>query len=517
MSRFLLLLAAIVALHAQTFRVAGTIVNSETSAPIPKAKMMLTASGKSLNFLTAGDGRFSFDVPAGKYSLTAELQGLRLSYGRRSPASSFGVAIITGPDQKTDDLTFRWFPVAALSGTITDQFNEPVEGAHVGLIRIVVLNGRKHVYYYGSFYSDDRGQYYFGHVMPGSYYITVTGAPWYAPTPLPQVIRNAAPAVSPAYAAMYYPATHDARAAAPFILKPGQEGRADFTLDEARGVSLNLHCEGGPAQKAVTLFSQGVNGFQEPARHFTMRGDRFLIPAIAPGHYAVRITSGDLEAWQEIDVSSADLDVPLTLGSPPTITGTVQFQPPSIRPPGTVRINFSYDVTGFVYARTVAADGTFSVSNATPGRNEVRGVSGDFASDVVDQDGTPRDGYLDLLPGHPAKVRVIVTAATARVKGFVKQNGQPREAAMVVLASRVDSENLSRYRAFQTDSDGSFDIQSVRAGDYYLFAADAPDLEYTNPAALHPYFAGAKPIHIDPHVVYDEILSVIEPASRNQP
>lgn len=515
-----LFLAISFAAGAQTFRIAGVIVNSETAEPVAKAKIMLAGPGKSLSVFTERDGHFEFQVPAGKYSLGAEVHGMRHGYGRRSPNSDFGVAVVTGPDQKTDNLTFRWFAPVALEGTVTDQFGEPVEAAEVGLLRIVVLNGRKRVYFYGARYTDDRGQYYFGPFLPGAYYITITGAPWYSRQAFPGVLRNLrAPQLSAAYAAMYYPATHDARAAAPFLLKPGQEARADFTLDETHGANVNVHCEGGPATKTLWLMQQGVNGFQAPARQFTMYGKDLSLPAVAPGHYAIRISAGEsnLAAWQEIDVSSADLDAQLTMKPAPSIVGTVKFQEPAVRRAGSLSIQFSYDVTGFVFLRTVASDGSFSVANLSPGRYQVRGISGDYSTDVVGEDGAPEDGYIDLVPGPPARVRVIATDATSRVKGFVRQKDQPRPGVLVVLAARTDSEKLASYRAFQTDSDGSFDIRSVRAGDYYLFAADAPELEWTSPAALRPYYAAAKTIHIDPHVTYDETLAVMNPPRAEKP
>jgi protocatechuate 3,4-dioxygenase beta subunit len=513
-------LAAVV-LNAQSFRVAGVILNSETASPVRKARMTLTASGKTRTFVSGNDGQFEFDVPAGKYALTAEVRDFLERYGR-SPGSDFGISVVAGPGQKTDNLTFRWYPPATIWGTVTDQFGQPVEGAHVGLLRSVVLYGRRRVYYYGSRYTDDRGQYYLGPILPGTYYITVTGAPWYAGTAVP-IFRgvNREKSNPAAYAAMYYPATHDPRAAAPFIVKPGQEGRADFTLDETHGVTVNVHCEGGPNTKTLILMQEGVNGFQQPARQFSVYAGGTAIPAVAPGRYAVRVSAtengNDLAAFRTIEVGSSDLDVNLTLKPAPSIAGTVEFKDPATRPPGPVAIRFSFDVTGFVFSRTVSPNGSFSATNLSVGRTQVLGVSGDFVSDIFTEDGTPHDGYFDLAPGPPVKIRVVASAATSRVKGFVKLNDQPLEGVIVVLAARDDSEKLANYRAFQTDSDGSFDIRGVRPGDYYFFAVDAPELEWTDPAALRPHFAGAKLIHVDPHRTYEETLSPTAPVRQAVP
>lgn len=507
-----LLLVAATCCEAQTFRIAGTVLNSETATPVRKARVSLSASGTTSTFVTGNDGRFAFDVAQGKYSLVADMDGRRQNYRMREPNSGFGVAIVAGPDQNTSDLVFRWFPPAAISGKVIDQFGEPVETAKVSLIRIVVLNGQKRVYFYGAQYTDDRGEYRLGSVLPGSYYVTVTGTPWYANRALPTRARFSAspPRDSAAFATMYYPATRDPRAAAVLILKPGQEGRADFTLNETRGVTMTVHCEGGPATKALALIEAGVNGFQDATRQLTMRAGDLVIPAVPPGRYAVRITAQadghDLAAWQIVEVGSSDVDVQLAMKPAPSIVGTVEFTDPATNPRGTITVRATYDVTGFIVYRTVAANGSFEFANLPVGRYQVLGINGDFASDILNEDGALQDGYFDLAPGPPTRVRVVASDATSRVKGFVKVEDRPMEGVMVVLAMRKDSESVVNYRAFQTDSDGSFDIRSVRPGDYYLFAVDAPDLEWTNAAAIRPYFAGAKPIRIEPHNSYDETL-----------
>jgi protocatechuate 3,4-dioxygenase beta subunit len=509
-----LLIAAAICCDAQTFRVAGTVLDSETATPVRKARMSLSAAGRTKTFVTGTDGRFEFDVADGKYSLSADVHEIRQNYGRRTPDSGFGIAVVVGPGQNTSDLVFRWFPPATVSGRVIDQFGEPVETAKVSLIRIVVLNGHKRVYFYGAKYSDDRGEYRFGSLLPGSYYITVSGTPWYASRALtvPMRLSPSAPLTSAAFAAMYYPATHDPRAAAPIVIKPGQEGRADFTLDETPGVTINVHCEGGPRAKSLALIGEGVNGFQDAARQLSMNAGDAAITGVPPGRYAVRITATEngrnLAAWQSVEVGSSDVAVQLALKPAPSIVGTVEFKDPSTRPRGTVAIRVTYDVTGFTVSRTVAADGSFEFANFPVGRYQVLGISGSFASDIFTEDGALQDGYFDLIPGPPMRVRVVASDATSSIKGFVKVDDRTMEGVMVVLAMQKDSENVVNYRAFQTDSDGSFDIQSVRPGEYYLFAVDSPDLEWTNPAAIRPYFAGARSIRIEPHKSYDEILSL---------
>jgi len=498
-----------VACQAQTFRVAGTILNSESAAPVGKARISLIATGRTRTVVTAPDGRFSFDVPAGKYSLVADVREMRQGYGLRTPNAGFGIAIIAGPDQKTDDLVFRWFPPAVLTGRILDSFGEPVERAQISMTRIAVLNGERHVYFYGNRYTDDRGEYRFAPILPGSYYVRVSATPWYASNTLPRGMHSAAEDRA-AYATVFYPGTRTARAATPIAIKPGQEGRADFTLDETHGVAIHVHCDCGKDSKSLTLIEEGVNGFQDQQRTATIVRGEAEFTSVAPGRYAIRITGQEdgqeVIAWQVVEAGASDVDVRMAPKPAPSISGKVEFQNPASRPQRSIRMQMMYDVTGFVFAKTVAADGSFEFPGLQPARYQPIGIAGQFASDIFTEDGALHEGYFDLSDGRPVKIRVVASDATSRVKGYVKLGDRAIPGVTVLLAAQKDSANHSRYRAFQTDSDGSFDIQNVRPGDYYLFAVDQPELEYASPAALRPYFETARPIRIEPTKTYDEIV-----------
>lgn len=97
---------------AQTFPISGVVVDAVSGAPINRVLIALTLSGRPADqrsVITAADGKFSFDVPKGKFGITAEYRGFRQPFGQSGPATGFGVSIYTGPDQDTSNLTFRWF------------------------------------------------------------------------------------------------------------------------------------------------------------------------------------------------------------------------------------------------------------------------------------------------------------------------------------------------------------------------------------------------------------------------
>jgi hypothetical protein len=107
-------------------------------------------------------------------------------------------------------------------------------------------------------------------------------------------------------------------------------------------------------------------------------------------------------------------------------------------------------------------DGTISFSGVAPGkyRPVVRGTHGYFASEVRVEGVELRD-------------------ETGRIQGFVMRGEKGAEGMLVVLAPVSENASAPAAPGFQTDSDGSFDYQSVPAGDYLLFAVDESGLEYS--------------------------------------
>ena len=112
-------------------------------------------------------------------------------------------------------------------------------------------------------------------------------------------------------------------------------------------------------------------------------------------------------------------------------------------------------------------------------------------------------------PGATVQLSIVASDDIGTLKGFVMDGGKPVAGVLAVLAPKNDSKDPGDYRGFQTDSDGSFDYQNVRAGDYVLFAVERVDLEYANPAAVRPYLTGGKPVHIPAHAAIVENASLI--------
>lgn len=264
MTKFLFIFTlAISGSASDLYRIAGTIVDSETHQPVPRARLTLTPGERGehdSSLITASDGKFSFTVPAGRHGLIAELHGLRQSFGEGWPGAGFGESIIAGPGQKTDDLEFILFPHGAITGKVLDGVGEPVENALVQLIRVSIVGGKKRFATSVWSRSDDRGEYRFWSLSGGSFYLVATAEPWYFSAAAG--IFGKPPAEASTYAASYYPNTSDPRGAAMLVVKPGEEAHADFTLASTPSATLHIHAPESRTSRLLSLITDGIPGVE---------------------------------------------------------------------------------------------------------------------------------------------------------------------------------------------------------------------------------------------------------------
>ncbi len=488
---------------AETYRVAGVIVNASTGTPMPRARIILTDSSGGAVAATAlagPDGEFAFDLPKGNFILRAMWKDATQPFGLRKPDGGPGSAVITGPGQDTAHLLFRWFPRSAISGKVLDEYGEPVVQALVQLVRSSVSAGRRVTATAGWTRTDDRGEYRFGMMPAGSYYLGVTGSPWY----------SQGGGTTAAYAPVYYPNSLLASGAAPITLSPGEEERVDFVMNARPGGALTVQITGPVGVRAtVSLISQGIAGTEEFQRQTSlMVGPSQAISGVPPGPYKVRAIASsptsNYFAEQSVDVSGVGSTVEVPLRQLPTITGTVEIRDSKKKLPASTFAVFSSEDYLSGYRAAVQSDGSFRISEIPLQRFRV-GLSGPgvFASEVHVEGAQFRDGVVDLAGADAATIRIIASDETGRLQGVVRLGESLVEGVLVVLAADPFSSDPTRSHAFQTDTDGSFDFKDMRAGNYWLFVADN-QVEYLNEAEYRRYAAGAKKIRIEPHTTQTE-------------
>jgi hypothetical protein len=315
------------------YRIAGVVVNAASQQPVNGATLAigpLEQRDRRLTAVTGPDGRFVFaNVARGKYVLTAQRRGLlSQQYGQNS---GFGTAIVTGPGQDTEHIVFAMPPPAIISGRVVDEAGEPVPHAQVALLASRIVNGRRQLLHVRSEVTDDLGDYRVASLTQGTYYLAVSGFPWYVR--LNRDLNDSPPdsITHSGYGIKYYPNGSDPTSAEALPLKAGQEAIVNFALLPVVAASVHIHVDADKdIEKLFMLSTAGLRGCLMAIRAGTASYDTYNFWGIPPGHYTsqvvVRETARMLYAKNEIDVGTTDVDVTATLQEAPSLAATIEWE-----------------------------------------------------------------------------------------------------------------------------------------------------------------------------------------------
>src|ERR1035438_5242345 len=474
---------------AGAYGVAGVVVNAATGQPVAGARVTIVPvehRDQRTSVVSGDDGRFAFSgLPRGKYELAGQWRGLL--------AARWSGAIVTGPGQNTERIVLRLTPPGLISGRVVDDAGGPAAQALVELLSPRMIDGRRQLTQVSVKQTDDTGEYRFPSLPAGSYYLVVSGVPWY--TRLNETMGDSAPrAMTHAgYGVRYHPNAADPGAAAPLVLTAGQEAISNFSLLPVPAASLFVHCEQAESlTKRYTLTAAGLQAKPVNVRQGSETGDLYNLWGVPPGHYTLRAEATDgTRTWygaNEFDVAADDVDVAVTLREAPSLGGEVV-------PEGGVSLPAQFtvvlrDETGRSQPLAMGAGGRFSIPAIPPGRYRV-GFSGadDYYLRNWSASGGRREGeMLDIPAGAAVRLTLPVARGAGRVAGTVYRDGEPVPGALVVLTPA--------NQAVVSNGDGSYEFRGLPAGEFAVFAVeDVADLEYANPAAIRAYLGGAKKVH----------------------
>jgi 5-hydroxyisourate hydrolase-like protein (transthyretin family) len=515
------------------YRISGTVVNSVTGQPLPQVRVFLArpqAREDQEVVITGPDGRFLFgNVPAGKYALAAGKPGFLMQGFEEH--ENYSSAIVVGPGLSAEDLVFRIHPAGVIAGQIADEQNEPVRDAQVMLLRSRLQDGTRSMRRAGQTNSDDRGQYRFALLPPGTYFVVVSARPWYAaytafPNNPNREAKEPLEATVPldvTYPIVYYPGATESNQATPLTLAAGDHLTADFTLTAVRSLHIRVRTPKAEANEGFRVLAmpevfQGVNlRLPIPLQTTRSKPGEVDVSGLPPGQYRLQIVFPGRESTsytQELDLQSDTEIDPGSTDQSQTISGTLRMQDGSRLPAGAtvaLRNNTSGDGVG---AR-VSPDGQFQFNyqQVIPRANyEVAiGTQNMFLVSLSASGARVTGRTIEIRGSDAIHLSIVASQGIGRIDGTAVSgdDAKPMAGVMVLLVPHDPANNAILIRRDQSDSDGTFTLPSVVPGQYTLLAIrNGWDLEWMNPAVLKPYLQAGEPVEVRKNGKYNFKVNV---------
>ena len=491
-----------------TYRIAGRVVSATTGEPVHRATVAALSEEDShivQSVQSDSDGRFAMDhLPAGKYPLSAARRGFRVAF--YDEHEEYNSAIVTGPDQDTSHLVFRLTPNAVLRGVVTADGGDPVENASVILFKrqrgSAHRGGLGEIRQSDGAMTDDTGAYEFSNLAPGEYYAAVVTSPWYAmhrPSRL-----NAANQDSPldvAYPVTFFDSTTDEASATPIMLEAGSRQEADISLHAVPALRLQISVPRratGIVQPELRTMVFGTQVAAESSGGFDpVHTGVVEFNAIAPGRY--ELIQGDPPRISELDASSSQVVDPNTGALAVAVSGMLRSTAGAPLPDNISLMLEPLDGHNQTPVQTNAHKGEFRFDAVPPGS---WGLAANAEANplpviAVAAAGSVMPGNQITVKDRSVSVIAMVSSSLSRVQGFARADGKGVAGAMIVLVPRQPSAYHALVRRDQSDSDGSFNLRDVPAGQYTVLAiADGWKLDWTDRANMLRYLPAGLPVTV---------------------
>lgn len=366
----------------------GRVVASDTGRPLRRARITINApelgtDGRRTTS-TNVDGRFEFkDLPAARYRVSVTRGGyLPLDYGQRRPGEQ-GRPVHLADAQVIEKIDFSLPRMGLITGRITDETGEPIEGVSVYAMRLLYFEGRRKLVPVGSITTtDDVGEYRILRLPPGTYFVMAsTKETW-------TVTENGKETVF-GYMPTYFPGVAKSADARRVTLGTGQEAAAtDISLAPGRAPKISgqaVDSQGRPFSR-VSMSEEvrgvGFASFRAGPGGPVAADGTFTVANVPPGEYTISASrmpgspDGDPEvALMSIVVEGSDIENVMLVGSSGgTVSGRVIVEGTSPPKMSGVRVTVSESLRnqpspvllGAFRERNAAStkeDATFSVAH----------------------------------------------------------------------------------------------------------------------------------------------------------
>lgn len=530
--------------------VSGVVVvrNGEVSTPLRRATVTLkTATSTRPRVATTDDeGRFAFsNVVDGRHAVSGRASG--------HVPTSMPIVVTTSAGSSVDGLELVLVRGAVIAGRVIGPDNDPWPAANVSLIKLHRFGGELTSARVGSTRTNDKGEYRFFGLSPGTYSVVainsqtdadgvlLTADAWLDPSQIPSA-SGARGSIAPklvTFAPTYATATADPSLAEHIAVRDGEvREQADIHLLRVEAATLSgtvAPFEGVmPSNVSLTLVSPSLALGLRPvglSRLGVRPNGSFASGVLSPGSYRVRaraksVDGRDLWAESEVILRSGDSIVPTMHLSPAIrIEGVIDTDTAGSLV-SEMRLRLVPLETGNPAATAIAGiGGAFTAEGLFPGRYRafvtnsagaqaaitqmsLKGPNGTDAQTVGDPIVT-----LAALPG-THKLAVRISTSPSIVNGKVTDKaGRPVPEFSVILFSA--DESLWRSDAWTTrltrpDNHGAYVFENVPPGNYAIAVLGGTDEDALADFAVFRYlFESAVKVKVEANATSTVDLTVI--------
>jgi len=500
----------------QVFSASGHIVDAHSGSPLARATVSLEPveeaqpSSPAADVTTGPDGSFQFTgLRAGKYRLSAARRGYLTS--NFDQHGDFFAAVVLGADKSpATGIRFTMLPYATITGRVLDNSGDPVRSANIslfahgfdgtGAIRMAKT----------TFLREGDPTYEFDSLAPGTYYVAVSARPWIAEG-AGQAEENGP--LDVAYPITFFENGDSSTTAEPIQLHYGDTAQVNVTLQAVRAVHVQVPLQGGGGGSVNTALSKpafdgrlstfpGISFFD----HGKGGGANSADIAVAPGLYELGSQPG----------TTVDLTQSKTLSAPPppaaavTLTGKLAMADGSTLPSGLqLRIipagEAGFARSGFLRGRgnrgggfggqplqttepVLAKDGSFHAEAIPAGEYQLSLNTNFKVTGVATRGATVTKSLAVQVGTDPVILAATIAPFNSTVSGrVVDSQGTPEAGVMVILVPH-DSEAKTLYGQDESDSDGTWSIPGLAAGEYRAVAIhNGWDLAWKQPEVMARY------------------------------
>ena len=474
--------------------------------PIAGATVRVIGSASNLSVRTDENGVYLLrGLRAGRYTVEAQARDQMVWRHGQERVGQAGRPVVVATDQAVDGIDVVLPRGRVVRGVVVDEHGEAVQGARIDAL-LVEYVGDRLVAREATVErrTDDRGSYRLWGLYEGTYLIRAS---------FDGVVSGAGRQTT--YATLYYPGSPTVAGAQRIDLREDSTANIVFapvTLTEVNGVALD-----GDAQLVAgtaRLIEVRQQGLVSSPRTGTIQQDgTFTIRHVPPGNYVLQVL-GDgpgrtgLFAAQEVSVGRTPVRVVMKTSHGTSVEGRLTIE-------GDVEQIRSFQLVPTALDDRARVEPTVAVIGSTeffltglfgPTGFSLRRASGDdwylksFTINGIDISDTGFD--FGAQPAAITDAQIVLSRNGAAIAGRLRDSSATNYFVVAFPSSRETRFAFSRRVKFaRAGADGSFRIQGLPPGDYFVAAVDLLDGtaeggEWQNPELLVRLESGAERVSV---------------------